>query len=289
MGQELAAETTGRCDRLLFGGWVYWAHPIREVLAVVYLDLVILLNFLVDFLLLLGANQLAGFPPQPGRAALAAALGAAYAGVCLLPGFFFLASILWRTVSLALMGMIAFGINLSAIRRTAAFVLLSMALGGIAMGVNGNDMGMLLLCCGGLWLLCRFGFQDGIGQQQYVPVELSAGDRHISVLALRDTGNTLKDPLTGEQVLVAGAQIGNTLLGLTQNQLRNPVETLASGLASGFRLIPYHSVGKSEGMLLAYRFRRAKIGNTYSDPLVAFAPEEIGRGDVYQMLTGGAI
>ena len=42
----------------------------------VYLDILMLLNFLVDFLLLTGTNRLAGFPPGAGRAALAAALGA---------------------------------------------------------------------------------------------------------------------------------------------------------------------------------------------------------------------
>ena len=35
----------------------------------VYLDLVVLLNYLVDFLLLLGTNRLSGFPLAPGRCA----------------------------------------------------------------------------------------------------------------------------------------------------------------------------------------------------------------------------
>ena len=42
----------------------------------IYLDLVVILNFLVDFLLLLGTNRLSGFPASPLRAAAAAALGA---------------------------------------------------------------------------------------------------------------------------------------------------------------------------------------------------------------------
>ena len=46
----------------------------------VYLDLVILLNFLVDYLLLLGTNRISGFPLTPGRTALAAVLGGIYFG-----------------------------------------------------------------------------------------------------------------------------------------------------------------------------------------------------------------
>ena len=45
----------------------------------IYLDLVVILNFLVDFLLLLGTNRLSGFPASPLRAAAAAALAAGIA------------------------------------------------------------------------------------------------------------------------------------------------------------------------------------------------------------------
>ena len=54
---------------------------------VVYLDILLFLNFFVDFLLLLGTNRLAGHPPQKGRAAFAAALGGVYGIATLLPGF----------------------------------------------------------------------------------------------------------------------------------------------------------------------------------------------------------
>ncbi len=78
-------------------------------------------------------------------------------------------------------------------------------------------------------------------------------DRQMQLIALRDTGNTLRDPLTGEQVLVAGADVGEKLLGLTAQQLRNPVETVAQSTLRGLRLIPYRGVGQPGGMLLAVR------------------------------------
>ena len=48
----------------------------------VYLDLVMVLNFLVDFLLLLGTNRFSGFPTAPWRSALAALLGALSDAIC---------------------------------------------------------------------------------------------------------------------------------------------------------------------------------------------------------------
>ena len=67
----------------------------------VYVDIVILLNFLVDLLLLLGTNRMAGFPLEVGRASAAAVLGGIYGGACLIPGFQFLGNFLWRSVSLS--------------------------------------------------------------------------------------------------------------------------------------------------------------------------------------------
>lgn len=254
----------------------------------VYADVVMVLNFLVDFLLLLGTDRLAGYPASPGRAALGASLGAAYSGLCLMPGFSFLGGWLWRVVFLILMAGIAFGWNRSALRRGAVFLVLSMALGGLALGFGSVDMTVLILAAAGLWLLCRFGIGT-VGEQTYIPVTLRHGGRELKLLALRDTGNTLRDPLTGEQVLIAGADVARELLGLTEEELLHPVETLARGSLPGLRLIPYRAVGQPGSMLLALRFRGATVGKNKGDVLVAFAPQVLGRGDVYRMLTGGAI
>ena len=47
-------------------------------MTVVYLDRVLLLNLLVDYLLLLTTARLAGIPLRRGRLALCAAVGALY-------------------------------------------------------------------------------------------------------------------------------------------------------------------------------------------------------------------
>lgn len=255
----------------------------------IYVDLVAMLNFLVDFLLILGTNRLTGFPPDFGRSAVAAALGGIYGGACLLPGFSFLGNLLWRSTALCAIAVIAFGCNRSALHRSGVFVLLSMALGGIAAAMGQGSIWLLLLSAVFMWLLCRIGFRGSIGQRTYIPVTLNWEGRSMTVIALQDTGNTLHDPLTGEQVFVAGADVGIKLLGLTAHQLRHPIETVAAGAVPGMRLIPYHTVGQPGGFLLAMRFPESKIGETVKHPLVAFAPDAIAAGEMYQMLTGGVI
>lgn len=255
----------------------------------VYLDLVILLNFLVDFLLLLGTNSLCGHPPGWKRAALAATAGGIYAGGCLLPGFHFLGNMLWRTVCLALMAWLAFGFSVSALRRGIVFVLLSMALGGIAVGLGGGGAVMLTAAAACVFLMCFLGFRGRIGAAHYVPVELSYRGKSMCLTALHDTGNTLRDPVTGKPVLVVSAEVAQQLLGVTQQQLRCPVNTMTDAFLPGLRLVPYRSVGESAGMLLALCLKEVKIGNWKGSSLVAFAPDRLSVSGEYQALTGGMV
>ena len=256
---------------------------------VLYIDLVVLLNFMVGLLLILGTNRLAGFPPGLKRALPAALLGGLYAGGCLLPGFDFLGNGLWCAVMLVLLSVIAFGLDKSALRRGLIFVLLSFALNGAAVAVGDGGAGSLILAAAAVAALCAWGLQGKVQGRELLPVELCYGDRKWSFTALRDTGNMLRDPLTGEQVLVAGADMGEKMLGLSPQQLSTPVETLAAGLAPGMRLIPYRTVGRQGAMLLAMRLRDVKVGTWRGNVLVAFAPESFGKCDGYQMLVGGVL
>lgn len=253
----------------------------------VYLDLVMGLNFLVDFLLLLGTNRLSGFPFQIWRCAGGALLGAVYSGACLLPGFRFLGSFLWRGVSLCLISVMAFGWDAGARKRVGIFLLLSMAMGGIALSLGRGDVLSLVLCGCLCLLLSMLSFGGQVGGREYVPLKIACGGATTSMLALKDTGNTLRDPVTGEPVLIISAEIAGRLTGLTAEQLRNPMETLVHQPGAGLRLIPYRSVGNAGSFLLAKRFEDVTIGNRKQSALVAFAAEGLGKGEIYQALTGG--
>ncbi len=254
-----------------------------------YLDLLMLLNFLVDSLLLMGTNRLAGCPCNIKRVAMAAALGAVYSGACLLPGFLFLGNLLWRTVCLVLMAGIAFGWNRSTLRRGGVFALLSLAMGGLALSVNRTDIPGLLFCGGIIWLLCVVAFGGRTAGRDYVPLEIRYGETKVRLLALRDTGNTLRDPVTAQQVLVISMEAAQRLTGLSEQQLRSPMQTMLQHPLPGLRLIPFRTVGQSGGMLLAMRFENVKIGSRQQSAIVAFDTGGLGNGEVYQALTGGAI
>lgn len=256
----------------------------------VYLDLVILLNFLVDFFLLLATNRLCGYPSAMGRMILAGAFGGLYGGACLLPGLSrFLGNIVWRIVALCIVSVTAFGLAKETIRKTVVFLLLSMALGGIAVGIGQGSFWSLLASAAGVCLMCAVGFREKLGATAYIPLELSYKNVKLKLTAMQDTGNTLRDPVTGDYVIVIGVDAAMQLTGLTREQLENPISAVESGNYSGLRLIPYQSVGQSQGMLLALRVPSVRIGSWQGSRLVAFSPRELGSKGTYQALTGGVI
>ena len=103
--------------------------------------LAVLLNFLVNFFLLIGTNQIAGGEPGARRAMLAAAIGGLYAAVCL--RYSFMGSLLWRLFSIALMSRIAFGRSFGG--RGVLFLLQQLAISGIAAGLQSSGIISVLL------------------------------------------------------------------------------------------------------------------------------------------------
>jgi stage II sporulation protein GA (sporulation sigma-E factor processing peptidase) len=253
--------------------------------AFMYMDVLMVLNFAVDLLLLIAANRLCGYPASVKRSVPAAVLGGVYGGVCAVPGLVFLGRFWGRVLCLLVMSGIAFGFCRNALRRTVLFVFLTMALGGVALGVNNRSFLGILLCAVVVAVMCLIGFHGKVGAE-YIPVVIGQGKQTLRFFALRDTGNTLTDPVSGEQVLVASAELGKRLLGVSEAELQNPVEAMER--LSGARLIPYHSVGREGGLLLARRFEDVTIGSRKGSCLVAFVPHEIGKGEPYEALTGGA-
>ena len=249
----------------------------------VYLDLAGLLNFLVDYLLLLGADRITGSTAGWKQLLPGAVLGGIYGAVCLIPGFSFLSGVFWKTVVLFLICILAFGFHRSAIRRSVLFCLLSFALGGVAVSAGKPGCSGLLLSVGGILLLCRMGFRMGDGVQRRIPCRLTHRGKTVQAIALVDTGNTLRDPISGQQVLVGDRNLAKRLLGIGVDLLLDPVTAVSC--IPGSRLIPYHVIGKSGGMLPAVRIDEITIGHHTCSALVAFSSDRLGED--FSLLAGG--
>lgn len=249
--------------------------------------LVGILNFMVSGLLLLGADRLTHNPSHYLRILVASLLGGIYGYGCMQPGLAYLGNALMRLVSLLCMAWIAFGNGAGALHRGVVFLVLQLALTGLAAGNQGN-LGIMLVAGAVAVLLCMAVLRQRFGGY-LLPVELSYRDQKVSIKALRDTGNMLKDPLTGSPVLVVNADTARALTGLDAAQLRDPVQTLRSAQLPGLRLIPYRTVDRPGGMLLGLRVQQMRIGSWKGSGVVAFAPEGLDPEDRFQALTGGTV
>ena len=116
-------------------------------------------------------------------------------------------------------------------------------------------------------------------------VTVFLGNRRCHLRALRDSGNTLRDPIQGRPVLVAETasleEIWNSETKEILNSPLPPEEKMAKLYGKGitFTLIPYRVVGDKGGLLLAFRSDYLQIGRRrIPKVLVALTNTPIGNG-----------
>ena len=245
-----------------------------------YYGLAVILHIVVDYLLLNCTSKLSDINANHLRLWLAAIVNGAF--VCLRL-VFVLKSMTMGILCTIIVSVFAFG---AAKRCCMLYFLLSMGLQGVILGLEKADYISITLFGIGFIFLLFAGFGGNLFYKRYVPVEIVFKGQCVRMTALRDTGNTLKDPLTGTSVLIVGADIAEILIGLTKKQLKDPYETMLAARMQGLRILPYTTIG-NRGALLAKRFCDVKIGNWRGSVVVAFAPEGLEKKNGYQALTGG--
>ena len=240
--------------------------------------LIVLLNVTVNYLLLLAAAGFCRCAPAFPRTLLGAAAGGVHILLCLLPGLGFLKHTLWHILMIPVMGFVAFGKR--RLRLQGTLFVLWIALDAVvsSTGIKGILVGLCVLFL--LWVL-RNRTSGGL-----VPVLLQFRGRKLRLTALQDTGNCLRDPITGDAVLVIGPEAAEALTGLTPSQLKAPL--LSIGLLPGARLIPYKTVGNT-GFLLGLRLPKVQIGSWQGSHVVAFAPEGLEGNMGFEALIGGQV
>lgn len=183
---------------------------------IVYWDLVAAWNFTLDYLLLLATMRLAGQTIKRKRLAAAALLGAGYAVLTLAEP-----RLLWVLLPVALiMCRVAFGRVPRFLKLGLLFLLLSCSLGGAVLLLGRLSGGMTRLAYGMVFSILPWGVFCGAAVLSYVlltvvfrgsarhdasdfvQARVSCGGRTVELRLLRDTGNALTDPLTGEGVPV---------------------------------------------------------------------------------------
>lgn len=141
-------------------------------------------------------------------------------------------------------------------------------------------------------------------QLLYVPVVVELLGRSVEATALVDTGNSLRDPLSGAPVLILNEGLCADLLPEELSHLSGALcagdvsvvttEIAASPAAARIRLVPYSSLGCPSGMLVAFRpdsayIRHSGVLMSVGEVLVGFHRGELAPDGSYQALIHPAL
>ena len=274
-------------------------------MTVVYLDRVWVLNTAVDYLLLLGTARLSGLPLRRGWLLLWAALGGVYAVAVFLPGLTLLRHPLCRLVSGLVLALAAFR---GRWRQAALFFLLAGGLAGavLALGLAaGSPLGLaqrvyyadvswpvLLGTSGAGYVLLHLLFGQGArhGGGELLQITIVIDGRKQTVTALHDTGNTLRDPVSGRAALVLEQWPGEmaAVLALPLTPEEKMARLYRQGCPVRLTLLPFRAVGTSGGLLLAARSDYIEVeGKRFWRTPVALSEQPVSDGGGYHALWGG--
>ena len=272
----------------------------------VYADEVFVLNAAVDWLLLRTAVCLTGGGAGRGRLVLGAVFGGLYAALA--AAFPPLASVPGRFLSFIGLCLLSFGCRGPAWKSWLWFCGVCCAFAGLALlaaallrtplllrggRVYYRFSGLLLIgLAAALRLLCALGLRCYARHRggELAALEAELGGKRLRCTALRDNGNTLRDPVSGHGVIVVRWQLAACLLPEPvpdRAAFERPADLMEELRRTAPRLktclIPYRAVGTESGLLLTVRADRVRVdGRPALTRLVAFSPTELSDGGVYE-------
>lgn len=291
---------------------------------VVYLDVLLLLNFCMDFLLLWTAGRVQRRATPLWRLLLAAALGGGYASCMVLrlpqwlwsPPAAILVSLLMLALAYPYGGLRAF------LRLTGAFYLAACAAAGAALAaaalMQKSHWPGSLISVRWVALLMALPVALIVSRRSYTALrrawsrdsfrarlQVEAAGRRTALTALIDTGNDLTEPLSGLPVVVADYRALTVLLPERLRQAWNaapdrPEQVLqrlsgasdTDGWLRRLRLVPFSSIGRRGGLMLGFRADRVVLEHSgrriSGQAVVALSCGDIS-GNGYQAVVNPAL
>lgn len=273
----------------------------------IYIDTLFLINLIIDYFILLCTAKAVGARIRRIWIFLGALIGALYACLCVLPGLSFFNHPIMKLAFGVLICLAAFHRESQFLRCCLFFFVLSAGFGGILWAVNlfggyGPVGSPLYLPLNGKVLILSFAFAylllsslfrrfDETARETLLEVEVEFQNKKAAFLALRDTGNTLYEPMTNCRVLVCEQRCVAALFGTDAPLLdaEQPAESFQKlsalpALKGTLRLVPFQSVGGT-GLLLAFHPQKLTIDGTLEqDTLIAITNTVLSAYDRYQAI-----
>lgn len=256
---------------------------------VIYIDVLFTVNLLINYILLWTTSKISRTKTSVVRLFIGACVGAVYAVVMFFPAF----QIYYTLIAKLLFSMLLIAItyNIEKVRAflkvLGIFYIVSFTFGGAALGLFyftniGASIGAilsngviyfnlpwktLLLSCVIAYIVISITWKlIGIKinkENLYIPLSIMFDNKSICINALLDTGNSLYEPISNLPVIIVEFQAIKGLLPQEIQKIFNECSENDLGLitsimsnsdwVSRFRLIPFSSLGKENGMLIGFK------------------------------------
>ena len=275
-------------------------------MVVIYADILFLINLIINYLLLIITAKICDCPAKRVRCVLAAAAGSLYAVAAVI--WPFLASAVFKLISASAMVFIAFGVKRPPLKLLLVFLAASAAFAGAVYAcavITGQSpygfispvtLKILLFSFCVCYVVLSLVFRRNAKHiTDTVKLHIVHNGHTLDIKALVDTGNSLKDPITGARAVILSATDAASLFDSGTAQLiknmrpGSEAETLCALNSKGarFRLLPYSTVGSGGGMLLAFTPEIIEInGKIESGAIAAVSKSTISDGGAYSALIG---
>lgn len=259
---------------------------IEKVETYVYADVILFENLIMNYLILWSTARLARYGCSKVKLLIASGLGAVYAVLSYFPEYGYLYSFFMKILFSLLIIIIAYTpvyFHLL-LKLTGIFYVVSFVFGGAAFGlfyfINGLKMTsngvsfienfplkILIAAVIAAYFTIRYSWdyvQHRIKRERLIlRVQISFDKKQLSLDALVDTGNSLKDPITSAPVIITEYESMKELLPddiqkIFERSPENDLNTIAeimtvSRWATRFRVIPFKSLGRENGMLVGFK------------------------------------
>lgn len=258
----------------------------------IYLDVILLENLCMNYIILFATGLIHRVEIKGWRIFLASLLGGIYAILSFAPVLEVYSNIIFKILLSVVMVYIAFKpLNVKLLfKELIIFYLVSFAFGGCAFallyfirpqdilarnGVLTGTYPIKIAFLGGIvgFVIVNIAFKIVKGKfskkDMFCDVTIFFKEKTTKIRALIDTGNLLKDPISGMSVIVVEAlsleemlpkeiilHVSEIIQGKANCLSQIPTEYMAK-----FRMIPFSSLGKQNGLLLGFMADGIEIRN----------------------------
>lgn len=252
----------------------------------VYLDIVLLENLCMNYIILFATGYIMKLKMKQLRLVLSAMLGGIYAVIAYIEILPIYSSFGMKILLSVLMVYIAYNSKniKNLLKQLVVFYLISFAFGGSAFALlyfvrpqdilirNGVYVGtypIKIALLGGIvgFIITYIAFKvvkTKLHKKDIIyNIEIHIKEKTLKLKAMLDTGNMLKDPISGMPVIVVEKQ---ELYSILPKKLLDNIDKLIGGEAENlleqveekeiftrFRMIPFSSVGKQNGIMLGFK------------------------------------